>query len=325
MTVVAEEADTTAYGHGSAQNILAPWHLRAGGFAIDFLPGVAVVATMALVSFTVPLHSPWWWVCVSVAGVVTLLLLVNRTLLPALTGWSLGRALFGIAVVGRSGAAAGPWQLLFRDIAHLVDTASVSVGWLWPLWDSRRRTFADMLLRTEVRLVETEERHGNPRRWTAVAVSTMAGLCVAGAVLSYVVVYQRDRAIDQTRAEIATRGPKIVAQMLTYDPKTLDEDFAHAQSLTTDAYRSQLKAQQEAVKKGHPAINEYWVTDSSVQTATPDRATMLLFMQGRRGEAPNERYITATVRVSFAKELDKNWRVDKLTVLTKPRSSGNGK
>jgi Mce-associated membrane protein len=52
---------------------------------------------------------------------------------------------------------------------------------------------------------------------------------------------------------------------------------------------------------------------------------MLMFMQGRRGVAPEERYISATVRVSFATNGDGGWRVDDLTVLTKPRPPGVGK
>jgi Mce-associated membrane protein len=325
VTVVVEETQTTEAVQESPENSLAPWHIRACAFAVDVLPGIAVVATMALVALTVSRQPVWWWVCVSVGGVAILLMLVNRLLLPTITGWSLGRALCGIAVVRREGAAPGAWGLLLRDLAHLLDTASVLVGWLWPLWDSRRRTFADMLLRTEVRRVEPDTRLHNIRRWTAAVVLTAAAVCLGGAAVSYGVVYSRDRAIDQTRAQIAIQGPKIVAQMLTYDPKTLHDDFAHAQSLATDKYRPQLAAQQDAVEKGHPVINEYWVTDSSIQSATPNRATMLVFMQGRRGAAPDERYISATVRVTFAKDKDKQWRVDDLTVLTKPKPPGNGK
>jgi Mce-associated membrane protein len=113
--------------------------------------------------------------------------------------------------------------------------------------------------------------------------------------------------------------------MLTYDPKSLHDDFTRARSLATDKYRAQLAAQQDLVQKGNPVINEYWVTDSSIESASPDRATMLMFMQGRRGAAPEERYISATVRVSFAKNGDSGWRVDDLTVLTKPKPPGVGK
>jgi Mce-associated membrane protein len=324
VTVVVAETPTRAAIREAPENTLAPWHLRAGAFAVDVLPGTAVVTTMALVSFTVPARTACWWLCISVIGIVILLMLLNRLLLPAVTGWSLGRAVCGIAVVRRDGAATGAWGLLLRDLAHLLDTASV-VGWLWPLWDPRRRTFADMLLRTEVRRVEPDERLRNIRRWTAVAVLTAAGVCLGGAATSYVLVYSHDRATDQTRAQIATQGPKIVTQMLTYDPKSLRDDFARAQSLATDRYRGLLAAQQDMVQKGNPVINEYWVTDSSIKSATPDRATMLLFMQGRRGAAPDERYISATVRVSFAKDGGNHWRVDDLTVLTKPKPPGNGK
>ncbi|WP_068189856.1 RDD family protein [Mycobacterium sp. UM_CSW] len=328
MTVVVEEiqarADTTAATPESPRDALARWHVRAAAFAVDVVPCIAVAVTMALVAWTVDQHPVWWWVCVSVAGLAILLMLVNRLLLPTVTGWSLGRGLFGIGVVRRDGTAIGPWGLLLRDLAHLLDTVSV-VGWLWPLWDSLRRTFADMLLGTEVRRVESDEALPKLRRWTAVAVLTAAVVCVAGAAVSYLVVFSRDRASDQARAEIQAQGPKMVAQMLTYDPKSLRDDFARARSLATDKYRGQLAAQQDVVEKGNPVVNEYWPTDGSVQSATPDRATMLLFLQGRRGVGPDERAISATVRVQFAKGADQHWRVDDLTVLTRPKPPGNGK
>jgi Mce-associated membrane protein len=324
VTVVVEDIQTTAAVPEPSQDALAPWHFRVGAFAVDVFPAIAALTTLALVSFTVPARGAWWWACMAVIGALILVTLVNRLLLPTITGWSLGRALFGIAVVRRDGAAIGPWTLLLRDLAHLLDTASV-VGWLWPLWDSRGRTFADLLLRTEVHRVQRDEPLPNIRRWTSVAVLTAAAVCLAGAAVSYAVVYSRERATDETVAQIGAQGPKIVAQMLTYDPKTLHDDFAHAQSLATDKYRGKLKEQQDIVEKGTPVINEYWPMDWSVQSAAPDRATMLLFLQGRRGVAPNERYISATLRVNFAKGGDDHWRVDDLTVLTKPKPPGNGK
>ncbi|OBB94741.1 RDD family protein [Mycobacterium sp. 852002-40037_SCH5390672] len=323
MTVVVEQTAPTAIQE-SPREALAPWQVRLSAFAVDVLPGLAVIITMALVLRTVPAHGVWWWLGISVLGIVTLLVLVNRLLLPVIVGWSLGRALVGIAVTRRTGDAPGPWTLLLRDFAHLLDTASV-VGWLWPLWDSRRRTFADMLARTEVRRLEPDTSPPHIRRWSAAAVGSAAVLCVAGASMSFLGGYWQDRATDQTRAQIATQGPKIVAQMLTYDPKSLHDDFARALSLATEKYRSQLAAQQDVVQKGNPVINEYWVTNSSIESAGPDRATMLIFMQGRRGTGPEQRYISATVRVSFVKGAGKAWRVDDLTVLTKPKRPGSGK
>lgn len=324
MTLVVEETHTTAAIEESSHSEPASWRDRVSAFAMDVLPGAAVIATTVLVFFTVPPRSGWSWTCISVIAIVAVLMIVNRIVLPTITGWSLGRALCGIEVVRRDGAPVGVWGLLLRDLAHLLDTASV-VGWLWPLWDARRRTFADMLLRTEVRRADLRERPRDVRKWAIAAMLTATTLCLDGAAVSYTVVYLRDRATDQTRMQIATQGPKIVAKMLTYDPSSLHDDFARARSLATDRYRGQLAAQQDVVEKGHPVINEYWVTDSSIQSATPDRATMLLFMQGRRGSVPDERYITASVRVTFAKGKDDQWRVDDLNVLTKPKAPGNGK
>jgi Mce-associated membrane protein len=137
--------------------------------------------------------------------------------------------------------------------------------------------------------------------------------------LNYQVVYRQERAVDQARAQIADEGPRIVEQMLTYKPDTLKDDFARAQSLATDSYRSQLVSQQEAAQKAGPTANEYWAVSSAVTNVSADRATMLLAMQGQRGADPNSlRFITATVLVDFDKSSDGTWRVANLSVLKKP-------
>lgn len=323
MTVVVEKTRTTS--QDLPEKALAPWHVRAAAFCVDVFAGLAVATTMALVSFTLPPYRAWWWVCMVLCGLAVLAVLVNRLLLPTVTGWSLGRAHFGIEVARRDGKEISPWWLLLRDLAHLLDTAALLVGWFWPLWDAQRRTFADMLLGTEVLRVVPHERADRVRRWTAVALAVAALLCLGGAGVGYGVVYARAEATDRTRAEISAQGPKIVAQMLTYDPKSLHDDFARSLDLTTDRYRHELAAQQEVVQKGHPVINEYWGSTNSVLTATPYSATMLLFLQGRRGEGPDVRYITASVRVKFIKSGDGRWLVDDLTVLAKPKPAGAGK
>ncbi|MGH3559304.1 MAG: RDD family protein, partial [Mycobacterium sp.] len=248
MTAVIDDTETAQAVEEISVNAPAPWWVRAVALAVDVLPGVAVVATMALTALSEPLRDVWWWSCVSVGGLAILLTAANRLLLPASTGWSLGRAVFGIAVVRSDDASTGPvgpWRLLLRDLAHLLDTASVFVGWLWPLWDQGRRTFADMLVRTEVRRAQLRRLPRNVPALAAVVFLTAALLCIAGAAVSYLVVYQYDRATEQARAQIAAQGPKIVKQMLSYSPKSLRDDFTRAQSLATDKYREQLVTQQQ--------------------------------------------------------------------------------
>ena len=303
---------------------LASWRARAGAFALDVLPGAGVVAVLGLLGWI-----SWEYKALVAAGIVLLVLIaVGRWLLPWVTGWSLGRALFGIAVVRRDGAAVGAWRLLARDIAHLLDTAALFSGWLWPLWDARRRTFADLLLRTEVRTVDPPQR--DMRRLVATVLVAAVVVCAAAVAVNYLVVYRHERAVDQARQQIAEQGPRIVEQMMSYGKDTLSEDFARAQTLATDNYRPDLVAQQQAVQKAGVTTNEYWAVSSAVlpqsrDQASPDRAAMLLAMQGQRGNDPKTlRFITATVRVEFEKSGDDKWRVANLTVLKKPNINQAG-
>jgi Mce-associated membrane protein len=305
----------------------ASWPARAGAFAVDVLPGMAVIATMGLVAWTAPLRGWLWWIFVGAAGLTFVVMVVNWVLLPTITGWSLGRALFGIAVRKRDGSPVGLLRMVVRALAHLLDTAALFVGWLWPLWDRRNRTFADLLMRTEVHKVERPLR--DMRRPTAVVLVAATLLCAAAAGLSYLVVYRHERAVDTARQQIAEQGPRIVEQMLSYHVDTLQQDFSHAQSLTTDAYRPQLIAQQQAVQQAGATSNEYWAVSSAVLPATPDQtpdqASMLMAMQGQRGADPKDlKFITATVRVDFDKSRDGQWRVANLTVLKKPQMNQAG-
>lgn len=298
----------------------ARWTLRAGALALDTLPGIAVLATTALVTLSVPLHGLWWWVCVSTGAAAILWTAFNRLLLPIVDGRSLGRAVFGIAVVDRNGEPVGLRRLLLRDLAHLLDTAAMFAGRLWPLWDSRRRTFADRLSHTESRLVQTRRADRNLRRLAAAVVLTAAGLCALMAVISYTVVRRHDQSVTAAGAQVAAQGPGMVSQMLSYHPETIRADFDRAQSLATDHYRAELAAQQQAVQKAKPVHSEYWVTSSAVLSATPDRVTMLLFLQGEQGALPDQRYITASVRAIFESGAA-GWRVNDLAVVTEPRTA----
>lgn len=304
----------------------ASWASRAGALVVDIVPGAAVVATMALLALSSPADGWARWVFTGAGAAALFAMACNRLVAPAATGWTLGRALFAIAVRDRSGAPVGIARLTLRELAHLLDTAAAFVGWLWPLWDARRRTFADLLARTEVLRVERPRR--DMRRIVAVFLIGVALLCAAAAGLGYLAVYRHERAVDAARAQIADEGPRIVEQMLSYGADTMPADFARAQGLTTDGYREQLIAQQQAAQKAGVTSNEYWAVSSTVLTnppVTPDQASMLLAMQGQRGDDPkNLKFITATVRVDFDRSGDGQWKVANLTVLKKPQMNPAG-
>lgn len=323
MTVT--DTETTEIVDTVADEPAAPkagWGARAGAFAVDVLVGVGVLATLMLVAWSAPLRGWLWWLSVGFAAAVFLVAAVNRWVLPSILGWTLGRSLFGIEVVTRTGERPGPWRLLLRDVAHLLDTIPLLVGWLWPLWDARGRTFADVLARTEAHRIGGER--PDRRRLGAAVLAGAAVIALAAAGLNYLSVYRHDHAVNDARRQIAAQGPKIVENTLSYDAASVDADFARARGLVTDGYRPQLVAQQDAVRKAGPVDNDYWVTNSAVLTNTPDSAVMLLLMQGQRGEAPKQRMITATIRANFEKAADGQWQVSNISVLAKPNPAAQG-
>jgi Mce-associated membrane protein len=314
--VDAPESDVLLVVDKATEAVPAAWLSRAGAFAIDVFFGLGVLACALLIAWAAPLWGWQWWLAVVLGVLVFLATALNRLLLPAVTGWSLGRLLVGIAVVRRDGVPVGPWRLLARDCAHLIDTVPLLLGWVWPLWDSRGRTFADLLTATEVQVVQGER--PERRRFTAGVLAGTAAVSLLLVGCGYVGIYRPQAQVDQTRAEIAKLGPIIVVDVLSYDAATVKDDFAKAQKLVTAGYRPQLTKQQDAVLKAGAVDNDYWVNNSAVLKATKNEAVMLLLLQGQRGEAPNQRLITATVQVTFQKDDSGQWQVADLSVLAKP-------
>lgn len=321
MTAVFDTTPTASADDPTTPMPLASWPARAGAITVDILPGLGVIVTTALLALTAPADGWVRWMFIVALAVTFFLMAANRLVLPVATGWTLGRALFGIAVRRADGRPVGVLRVTGRELAHLLDTLAVFVGWLWPLWDRRRRTFADLLAGTEVYRVERPQR--DMRRAAATVLVAAAVASVAAVGLGYALVYRHERAVDTAREQVAAQGPRIVEQMLSYGADTIVDDFARAQALTTDGYRPQLISQQQAVQQAGATTNEYWAVNSAVLTDPPvtaDRVSMLLAMQGQRGTNPNDvKFITATVRVDFEKSVDGQWRVANLTVLKKPQ------
>lgn len=320
MTAVVDAPPDADLPDTAPAEPLARWHVRAAALAVDVLPGLAVVATTAPWFLTGPRIGWSWWVLTAVAVAALLAVIVNRVLLPALTGWTLGRALCGIRVLGRDGTRPGLTRLLLRELAHLLDTAALFVGWLWPLWDRRHRTFADLLVGTESRVAAPPR--DDMRRLTGKVLIGAVVVALVAVGVSYLTVYRKEQALDAARRQIADQGPRIVEQLLSYGAETMDDDLKRAQTLATDSYRPQLIEQQDAARKGGPNTNEYWAVSSAVVSSSTNEAAMLLAMQGQRGtKAEDLKFITATVHVDFDKVGD-NWRVDNLTVLKAPLMQG---
>lgn len=65
------------------------------------------------------------------------------------TGQSIGKSVLKFKVVSeKNWQPIGFWLSLVRQVAHYVDQLICYVGYLWPLWDDKRRTLADMIMST---------------------------------------------------------------------------------------------------------------------------------------------------------------------------------
>ena len=335
MTVGLDEAaDTAENDVRQDRGPIAGWWQRAEAFAIDVLLGLATLAILLLIAWSAPRGGGLSWVLLALAAVVLIVVAVNRYVLPASTGWSLGRAVTGIAVVNPDGGPVGPWRLLLRDVAHLADTLPFCLGWLWPLLDARGRTFADRIVGTEVHQVlrtgvhqvlrtgvhQVPGDHPDRRTLAARVIGAVAGLSLLVAGLGFGLVYRHQLAVNRARDTIAADGPTLVTDMLSYPVKPAAADFTRAQGLVTEGYRPELVQQQESVKKNGLVDNTYWVSNSAVLSSTPDRAAMLVLLQGQRGAGAVQRFLTASVRAEYEKHGDR-WLVSNLTVLTAPKSA----
>ena len=91
-------------------------------------------------------------VLIVIGAVLSLAVFVWNTCLRAgRTGYSVGKGLFDIKLVSeRTREPIGPGMAFWRYVCHVVDALPLYLGYLWPLWDAKRQTFSDKIMRTVV-------------------------------------------------------------------------------------------------------------------------------------------------------------------------------
>ncbi|KGM12101.1 RDD family protein [Cellulomonas bogoriensis] len=74
----------------------------------------------------------------------------NRVFRQGRTGRSVGKQLVGLTLIAEAtGRPVGAGPAFLRDLVHVVD-GFFYIGYLWPLWDEKRQTFADKIMATVV-------------------------------------------------------------------------------------------------------------------------------------------------------------------------------
>lgn len=75
----------------------------------------------------------------------------NSCIKQGRTGYSIGKGVMGIKLVkAETGQPIGAGMSFVRQLAHILDALPCYLGFLWPLWDSKRQTFADKVIGTYV-------------------------------------------------------------------------------------------------------------------------------------------------------------------------------
>jgi uncharacterized RDD family membrane protein YckC len=142
----------------------ASWGKRVGAMLIDQIPSYVgmIIFCVGYVLWIVSIAQSTGSTVDLTGGAVpmivgTLVMLAgmvwtvyNRWFVAGRTGQSLGKRVTRIRLVGEpTDAPIGPMNAFVRDLVHILDGFAY-VGYLWPLWDEKRQTFADKLMRTIV-------------------------------------------------------------------------------------------------------------------------------------------------------------------------------
>jgi uncharacterized RDD family membrane protein YckC len=130
----------------------ASWFSRVGAYLVDALITAIPIVVGGGIGTAIGLDTGAGkavLIIFYVAGFVVAI--YNRYILGGRTGQTWGRKALGIRLVSEEqGQPIGGGLTFVRDLAHIVDGIPCDIGYLWPLWDAKRQTFADKIMRTVV-------------------------------------------------------------------------------------------------------------------------------------------------------------------------------
>jgi uncharacterized RDD family membrane protein YckC len=126
----------------TAASPYASWGQRVLAYLVDIAPIIILDIIFYRISIVVGL-------------LITLVALgwtiYNRWYQAGTTGQSLGKKVLHLRLVSEeTGQPIGMLMAFVRDICHIIDTIICYVGYLFPLWDAKRQTIADKIVRTVV-------------------------------------------------------------------------------------------------------------------------------------------------------------------------------
>jgi uncharacterized RDD family membrane protein YckC len=120
----------------------ANWGLRVGSAIIDYM-AIAIIAVIFIFSKV--------YVLGYLLDLVALVFGIYNAYLGGSTGQSIGKKMVGTRLIRYAdGQPIGGGLGIGRYFLHIIDGIPCYLGYLWPLWDSKRQTFADKLVSSVV-------------------------------------------------------------------------------------------------------------------------------------------------------------------------------
>lgn len=117
---------------------LAGWGARVGGALID---GILSAVLQAIVGF----------VSQPLGQLVGIAVFIGFAVLTGTTGQTPGRRVLGTKVLReQDGQLLGAGAGIGRALLHILDVLSLGIGYLWPIWDAKKQTFADKAIHSVV-------------------------------------------------------------------------------------------------------------------------------------------------------------------------------
>ncbi len=141
-----------------SQQPYASWINRVGSYLIDVLIS-GIPSVIAQLFFAGAKRSDGSYgggriLIASIFWLLSLLIVIyNRWILGGRTGQSWGKRVMKTKLIGmRTGQPIGALRAFLRDVCHILDDLCglFPLGYLWPLWDRQRQTFADKIMKTVV-------------------------------------------------------------------------------------------------------------------------------------------------------------------------------
>ncbi len=127
---------------GAPASQYSDWIHRVGAYLIEVVPVFVVYFIAGLTRSSILVFL--------VAILAIAYTVYNRWILGG-QGQSLGKKVLGMRLLSEeTGQPIGTLNAFLRDICHIVDSIICYVGYLFPLWDAKRQTLADKIMKTVV-------------------------------------------------------------------------------------------------------------------------------------------------------------------------------